>query len=145
LAESRAIAAALVARVEHELVSHDDGLRQLAETVAASATELAFEIAEAVLGRELSLRTDPGADAITRAARLLPDTGARISRVVVRLHPDDLARLSEPVESLVPGRELVLQADPSVAPSGCVLDAGASRVDASIATAMARVREVLLP
>jgi len=143
-AESRAAAAAVLDRVELQLDGHSTALDELVESIAASATELALEIAEAVLARELRLSESPGVDAIARAARLLPETG-RATEVVARLHPNDLAALGGSVETLLPGRSLTVHADRDVEPGGCVLESGASRVDASVSAAMARVREVLLP
>jgi flagellar assembly protein FliH len=144
-AESRAAAAAVLDRIELQLAGHAASLDEIGAAIAASATELAVEIAEAVLARELAVTTTPGADAIVRAARLLPDTGSAAARVVVRLHPDDLATLGGSADSLLPGRSIELVADPAVTRGDCVLDAGATRVDASVAAAMARVREVLFP
>ena len=144
LAEARAAAVAVLDRVELALAEHQRSLGELSASIAASATELALEIAEAVLARELSTSSSPGAEAIARAARLLPDTAAATS-VVVRLHPDDLATMGDPADALLPGRTVELVADPAVEHGGCVIDAGATRVDASPSAAMARVREVLLP
>ncbi len=144
--EHRAVAAALLDRVEAELARHAGALDELSAAIAASATELAFEIAEAVLARELELSRSPGVDAIRRAANLLPDTGADAATVVVRLHPADLTLLGgDTVDELLPGRKVEVCADPAVERGGCVLDSGASRVDASISAALARVRQVLLP
>ena len=58
--------------------------------------------------------------------------------MVARLHPEDLATLGG-VDQLLDGRELRLVADPSVGRGGCLLDAGPSRVDATIEAAIARV------
>jgi flagellar biosynthesis/type III secretory pathway protein FliH len=41
------------------------------------------------------------------------------------------------------GREVHVVADPSVEPAGCVVECDATRVDAQLSPALARVREVL--
>ncbi|MEL6983503.1 MAG: FliH/SctL family protein, partial [Actinomycetota bacterium] len=58
---------------------------EMGQNLAAQVTDLAVEIAKAVLDREVVTAEDPGADAIARCLDLVPDTGA----LVVRLHPDD--------------------------------------------------------
>lgn len=119
-------------------------LDHLAEEVASSATLLAFQIAELVLERELVLAADPGAEAVRRAARLLPDTGATdLEALVARLHPDDLQRLQAEPASLVRGRALHVLADPSVPMGSCLLEDGATRVDATIPAALGRVADAL--
>lgn len=121
-----------------------DRLDATADEVAASATDLALQIAELVIERELSLSEDAGADAIRRAARMLPDTGAAdLDTLTARLHPADVDRLSAVPSELVVGRSLQIVADGSVAPGSCVLEAGATRVDASIAGSLGRIRAAL--
>lgn len=98
----------------------------------------AFELAEALVGRELELATSPGRDAIARALRLAEGTDP----VTVRLHPDDIATLGE-LTSLAPGRALTVVDDPGVERGGCLLQVGDGRVDARLSAALARVRQVL--
>ena len=121
-----------------------DQLVATTEEVASSAASLAFQIAELVLEREVELSADPGAEAGRRAARLLPDTGAaELATLTARLHPDDLDRLTAQPAELVAGRSLQVLADPAVAPGGCVLECGATRVDATIPSALDRIRAAL--
>lgn len=112
---------------------------------------LAFEVAEAVLQRELELASAPGQEAVARALRLVPPQ----VEVTIRLHPADAEHLRElpggeedgvvkGVEGLdEEGRLLTIVADESVEPGGCVAEAGACRVDAQVGTALARVRRLL--
>jgi flagellar assembly protein FliH len=125
-----ALDAALADLRAHEAV----GLQQVADQTAA----LALEIAEVVLAREVASAADPGRDAIARAIGLVPDEGD----VIVRMHPADLARLAD-VEDLLPGRAVGLVPDPAVGAGGCIVQVGATRIDAQIATALDRVVEVL--
>lgn len=126
-------------RLERTATQHLDELQDVIAAVATQATELGFEIARAVLARELATAADPGAEAIRRALSQLPGT----SDVVARLHPDDLARLSVTTDEVAPGRALQLVADATVERGDCHLSSGAATIDASVTSALARVRAVL--
>lgn len=106
--------------------------------VESVAVDLAVTLAEAILGREVAVATDPGREALARALSLAPESGD----LVAHLHPDDLAPLGD-VEDLAPGRELRLVPDASVGRGGAVVTAGAARIDARISTALERVRQEL--
>jgi flagellar assembly protein FliH len=125
---------AAAATVEAFVARQGGALAALEDQLAGAALELA----EAILGRELVLATAPGRDAIARAIRLAGEAG----QATVRLHPADVATLGQ-VEGIAPGRELTVVADPAVEPGGCLLEAGATRVDARLGSALERVREVL--
>jgi flagellar assembly protein FliH len=105
--------------------------------LAEAAVDLALQVAEAVLGRELLVTADPGGDALRRALAAVPEPGP----VTVRLNPDDLAALG-------PGAledRVAVRADPTLARGDAVAETGTCSVDATVAAALARVREVLLP
>jgi flagellar assembly protein FliH len=121
--------AVAAARVDTDLAAHRAEL-------ATAAVELALDIAEAVIGRELAVARDPGADALRRALADVPGTMA----VTVRLHPADLAGLDHDV---VAGRPLTLVGDPGLERGDARVDSETTSVDATVATALARVREVL--
>lgn len=106
--------------------------------VADQTAALALQIAEVVLDREIASAADPGRDAIARAIALAPEEGD----VTIRLNPADVAAL-DGVDDLVPGRGVTVIGDPSVASGGCLIGVGATRIDAQIPTALARVAEVL--
>jgi flagellar assembly protein FliH len=101
-----------------------------------AACHLAFDMAEAVLARELVLATNPGRDAVVRALAEIPAD----EHVTVRLHPADAALLGQP-DVLPKGTTVV--SDPSVGRGSCLLDLGAATVDARIETALQRIRQVL--
>jgi flagellar assembly protein FliH len=107
---------------------------ELTAELETAASRLAFEIAEAVIGREVALASNPGLDAVTRALALAPNA----AEVTVRLHPDDAAA----VEGWE-GRAVTVVPDPTIERGGCLLDAGPSRIDARISSAIARVRAAL--
>ncbi|GAA0609600.1 hypothetical protein GCM10009547_09620 [Sporichthya brevicatena] len=99
----------------------------------------AFELAESLLGRELSLAADPGLDAIRRALDLLPQNRP----VTARLHPDDASATRAALATADLGREVLVVADPNVERGGAVVDCDATRVDAQLGPALERVRAVL--
>jgi flagellar assembly protein FliH len=100
----------------------------------------AYDVAEAIVGRELKLAADPVRDAVSRAMSLVPIEAA----VVLRLHPEDAALLDLTAE-WTRGQEVHVVADRSLERGDCIADAGPTRVDARIAAALNRVREVLAP
>ncbi|MCL6550431.1 MAG: hypothetical protein K6T37_05395 [Acidothermus cellulolyticus] len=119
-----------------------------AEFAARQVTELAglediivrhaYRLAETLLGRELALADAPVLEAVRRALVILPaDVPA-----IVRCHPDDLAVIHSS-SALTASHRLVIEADPTVERGSCVVDAGATHVDASLDRALARVRRVL--
>ncbi len=107
-------------------------------TVEKDVVAIAFEIAQALLGRELRVIDDRGRDALRRALQFAPPVGP----VVARLHPDDVTMLGNP-ESIVAGRSLTVTADTSLEPGDAIVDVSAARIDARIGPALARIREVL--
>jgi flagellar assembly protein FliH len=104
--------------------------------------QAAVELTETLLGRELAVATEPGLDALRRALDLLPNGRP----VTVRLHPVDATAVREAL-AVVPagelGRDVLVVADASVEPGGCIADCDATRVDAQLSTALDRVRQVL--
>jgi flagellar assembly protein FliH len=102
--------------------------------------ELALQLAEAIIGRELELSSKPWRDAMRRALMLAPPE----TEIRLRLHPDDAAAAHtdetlmndlSPLVRIVP--------DHSVERSGAIADAGSCRIDAQISSALERVRASL--
>ena len=108
----------------------------LHERLSDQAVELALQIAEAVLGRELLAVDDPAADAVRRALTSVPVD----VQVTVRLHPADRAGLDP---SVLAGRTVTVVADPSLSRGDALVETESGTVDAGVGTALARVREVL--
>lgn len=145
LAAGRAAAAAetagAVARAEalcRSLAEATDELhrRQALELkgLEDALTRAAFDLASAVVGRELQLSSSPGADALARAMALVP-AGCIAT---ARLHPEDVASLGDVSAAIT------VIADPAVEPGGCILEVGDSRIDAQLGSALDRVRAALL-
>ncbi len=99
----------------------------------------AFDLAAALLGRELELTRSPGRDAVARALALAPPNES----LVVRLNPADVETLGS-IEDLLPGRRYKVLSDPSIESGGCLLDAKDCQVDARLTTAIARARQAML-
>ncbi|MGH3444636.1 MAG: FliH/SctL family protein [Nocardioidaceae bacterium] len=120
----------------HALDECDAATRVTYDDIAGRAVELGLRIAEAVLGRELAVATDPGADALHRALTGLGPQAA----VTVRMHPDDRARLDAGV---LEGREATFVDDTALQRGDAVVETETQVVDATVAAALERVRQVL--
>ena len=132
-AQTRRVADALV-----QAVGELSRTREQAVTVAASeAAELAYDLAEAFLQRELLLGR-PGIDAVVRALALVPEN----EDLIVRMNPAELIGPDE-LAVLVPDAAVKVVADPRVEAGGCVIQAGPCRIDTQLGAALDRVREVL--
>lgn len=128
-----------MAGLEAALLARATAQEEAGRALAEQVVELALAVAGAVLDRELAVAADPGAEAIRRALGSLSDR----ADAVARLHPDDLAALQADPAELAPDRVLQLVADPTVGPGGCIVDAGPTRVDATVEGALDRVRALL--
>jgi flagellar assembly protein FliH len=102
------------------------------------AVELAFELAEALLGREISLSPSLSIDAVKRAIGLVPQG----EDLVVRLHPGDAIDPDE-LQALVADASVKVVHDPAVEIGGCVVEAGPCRIDAQVGPAMERARALI--
>jgi flagellar assembly protein FliH len=103
------------------------------------ALELALQLAEVILMREVACSDAPGREAILRCFSEI-DRG---ERAVVRLHPSDLETLGS-VDDLMVDRSFELVADPSVAPGDAVADTPHGSIDARLASSLERVKRELL-
>jgi flagellar assembly protein FliH len=107
--------------------------------VTSELVEMAFQLAEAVLGAELQLRPRRALEAAAEALRRLP-----LGPALVRVHPDDEALLrAEPgaLPSFRAGGEVTVLADPEVERGSCIVTSGATTLDTRVSQAMARARQ----
>ncbi len=145
LALARDAEAARAEAARRALSTLDDAAAAFAARQAAAlhdveelVFEAAFELATALLGRELTLAEAPVRDSVRRALAVLPGDVP----VTVGVHPLDAAVLGD-LESLSGGRLVRIVCAPDVEPGACVADGGATHVDASLAAAIERVRQVI--
>src|SRR5579862_2351714 len=129
-----------VDRAVEALAAAADVMRAGAATDLADAEDAlvagAFELAAAVLERELEVAANPGADALRRALALAPAGGME-----AHLHPDDLAIVAPEGD---PSGLVSFVADPGVERGGCVLVNGPTTIDAQLGSALSRARTFLL-
>ena len=128
---ARQVVEALRAEVNAAIRSQQDAVVRLER----EALELALEVAEMVLGHHVAACDDPGTEALARALGAVRTSGP----LVAHLHPEDLALMG----AAEGGEDVELVGDPGVGRGGCILDAGACRVDATFASALDRVRQAL--
>lgn len=132
--ETAALVATLSAATERAVAADRLRLHELADELL----DTALTLAEDVLGHDVRWSPSAGQDALRRALAVLGDD---VATFVARLHPDDVESLGA---SLGPaGASFEVVADPTVGRGGCIVEAGAARVDARLGAAMARVRAAL--
>ena len=131
----RAAASALEASVLPTLQGAEDVVLQTA-----------VELAEALVGRELTFTAEqgraPGLDAVGRALASMPGTAP----VTVRLSPADMAALDLTAAAALPsasGRPVEFIKDFGVERGGAIAQCDAVQIDAQLGAAMARIRAVL--
>ncbi len=111
------------------------------DQAAAELGPTAVTLVEALLGHELSTPVEQVLDAVRRIASV----ASMNAPLVLRLNPADADTLWECGVELpeVLGRPVEITPDPAVECGGAVGESGASRIDAQLSTALARLREVL--
>ncbi len=132
VAEQQSLVAALIAAAEQGRADFDARY----DALAGQALDLALRIAEEVLQREVAVADQPGTDALRRA---LAPVDPRVA-VTVRLNPADRDQLDPAV---LAGRPVTVVADATLARGDAVAETDHGLVDATVAGALARVREVL--
>jgi len=142
-AERRAAAMEQLARtLQAACVTAAEARRSIVDEVVSEAVDLAYGIAEALVGEVIYRRIGEGGSpahvALLRATALVPE-GPDLR---VRVHPE--AGLGEDdLEGLRAIAPVTVIADPSVELTGCIVEVGPARIDAQIAPALERVRAVL--
>ncbi|NHC47096.1 FliH/SctL family protein [Motilibacter aurantiacus] len=111
-----------------------------AEEAGQAIAEAAFALAEAIVGRELATTAEPGLDAVRRALALAPAGRP----VTVWLNPEDAATL-EGAALPFPDREITIVPDAGLMSGDAYAESDATSIDARIAPALARAKEILRP
>jgi flagellar assembly protein FliH len=109
------------------------------DAVTEQLGSAAYTLVEAILERELVLSHDLALDAVRRVCAFAP----RGADLTMWLNPADVAALDGLDLPALVGRPVKLLADPSLGLGDALAESGASRIDARLTSALARVREVL--
>lgn len=110
----------------------------IAEQVTEDAVELTYALARTILGNEAMAASLPARDAVARALRLAPQG----EDLVVRVPPSSELSAADLI-GLYDTARISIRADATVEEGGCIVEAGACRIDTQISTALERVRKVL--
>lgn len=105
-------------------------LAQAGQDVQDELVNLAMAIARQVVVRELSTQPEQIRDVVTQAIAALP-AGNRHLRI--HLHPEDAHLLIENIDVHEGGSWKIIE-DVSLTRGGCIVDAGATRIDARLET-----------
>ena len=140
-AEAEAQVAALREVVQSTMesltASFGEQVARISEEASSSTVELALEIAEAVLGHQVTAADDPGAAAIARCLELAPATG----ELNAHLNPEDLMILGD-IPGLE-GRKLTLTPDSSLQRGDAIVTVNEATIDARLSESLRRVAEAL--
>jgi flagellar assembly protein FliH len=141
-AAAQARATNLLDRIAAEMNEQLARLRQESADLTDELVEIAFKLAEAVLGAELRTRPERALEAARQALANLP-----LGPAVIRVHPEDAPLFDADVSSLNAtrgGHGVTVIGDPGVERGGCVAAVGATTVDVRVSTGLARAREAFL-
>jgi len=117
-----------------------EALNRLDQEVAEQLLDLALEVAAQVVGSSLKTQRELLLPVIREALQALP---LHHGSIALHANPDDLENLRDALDELVAQSNLKLVPDSAIAPGGCLLKAGHSEVDASLATRWKRVLEAI--
>jgi flagellar assembly protein FliH len=126
---------ALCRSVDAARSAYEERSAQLEDAVP----RFAFDLLEALFGRESALAVDPGREAVARALALDDSTAP----AVARLSPEDADTIGE-LADLSPSRPLTVIADPTVEPGGALVEIGTTTIDTQLSRALERVRAVIV-
>lgn len=104
------------------------------ERIGQEATDLAFEVTRTLVGHELAVVADPGADVVRRVVSALPGHA-----VQVRLHPS----LVSSATAALADHGVRVTADPALLPSDALVETEDAVLDLRVGAALDRLREVL--
>lgn len=111
-------------------------LTQVGQEIQDELVKLAMAIAQQVVVRELSTQPEQIRDVVTQAIAALP-AGNRHLRI--HLHPEDAHLLIENIDVHEGGSWKIIE-DVSLTRGGCIVDTGATRIDARLET---RLQDIL--
>jgi flagellar assembly protein FliH len=112
--------------------------RELLKRIEKTVPEVAYEIVEAILTREIQTLDDPGREAITRALTI--DTANESA--TIHLNPQDIKTLTD-LSDLKTKREIEIVVDPDIESGDALVVIGKATIDARISSALERVKKIL--
>jgi flagellar biosynthesis/type III secretory pathway protein FliH len=116
---------------------------ELARRYESEVVELAFQIAERILGSEITTRPEAIVDVAKQALKKI----VNVDEVVLRVHPDDQKILEESCGELSrevsSGKPLEFRADTSIARGGCVVETESGMLDAQLGSQVDQLRALL--
>jgi flagellar assembly protein FliH len=141
LAQAQAEQAPLTEALSGVLAGAVQDYQRTVRAMDESVLELVLEICRAVLPREAAAQPEALLPVVRAALRDL----SLESMVSLRVHPSHAEVLNDQRLHLgLPASvELRIVGDPAMAPGGCLIESGAGRVDATIDTQLARIRQTL--
>lgn len=123
-------------RLQHLIEKMASPLAQVGQDVQDELVQLAMAIARQVVQRELMTQPEQIRDVVTQAISALP-SGNRHLRI--HLHPEDAHLLAEHLDVHESSSWKVIE-DATLTRGGCIVDTGATRVDARLET---RLQDIL--
>lgn len=136
MAEARGEAARLAELADN----FQQALAGLDQQVADNVLELALEVARQVVRSTLATQPAVVLPVIREAIGALPMHHGNIN---IHVHPEDAERLHAQLGNQVGQSGWHLVEDTDVAPGGCIIRAGTSEIDATVATRWRRVLEAI--
>jgi len=115
-------------------------LQEIDQTVADAVLELALETARQVLRSAIRNQPEALLPVIREAITNLP---LHHGTITLHLHPSDASFVRAHLGEQLPGSGWHVLEDPAIDAGGCYLKAGASEVDATMATRWQRVLEAI--
>lgn len=112
--------------------------RELLKRIEKTVPEVAYELVEAILTREIQTLDDPGREAITRALTI--DTANE--NATIHLNPQDIKTLTD-LSDLKTKREIEIVVDPDIESGDALVVIGKATIDARISSALERVKKIL--
>jgi len=123
-------------RLQHLIEQLAAPLAQAGQDVQDELVQLAMAIARQVVLRELSTQPEQIRDVVTQAIAALP-SGNRHLRI--HLHPEDAHLLAEHLDAHEVASWKIIE-DATLSRGGCLVDTGATRIDARLET---RLNDIL--
>lgn len=125
-------------RIRQAAEALDQALKEFDQQVADELVALAIEIARQVVRHEVTMRPETIAGVVSEALAQLPHQHAAI-----HLNPADAALVRASIGEVLTHAGHRIFENPGLKPGACLLEAGGSQIDASLATRWRRVIEAL--